>query len=132
MRFVSSRAQSLCKNMGWNYNKAFLVASEEWKEGKNVGKPRVFPKFKTLASGSEAQLIPFVHHAVSNKGTLTFDDIQKVCMPVGGYWNSTSWGYFLEEFILLSKEVARYFGVHNRFSIVNDGQAKTERYIQYG
>jgi len=128
MTFINSRASWLCKNYGYDYQKARTMAADEWREGERKieakkaqkvpeNKDVEFPVLKTLAVGHTKNMIPVLHHIVSNKGCLTIDETEQVCNPAVGFWNSLTWERFMAEIISKSKDISAYYGVRNRFSI---------------
>lgn len=118
MRFINSRAKGLVETYGYSYNKARSMAAAEWNnKNQSSANKKIFPLMKTISMNNSKNLIPVLHHMVSNKGRLTIEEIERICDPDTGFWNSVTWRRFLIEIMEQSKEISKYFGVRNRFSI---------------
>jgi len=88
-----------------------------------------FPKFSMIPDNNIKNIIPFIHHMVSNNEILTQKDISIITNTKDGVWNVYMWDEFLKEFIEQSRIIANYFNVRNRFSIeMNDSKNNELRY----
>jgi len=132
MSFINNRATNLQVKYNWSREKAMSQANMEWNnKNKNydLEEHYSFPKFSMIPDNNIKNIIPFIHHMVSNNEILTQKDISIITNTKDGVWNVYMWDEFLKEFIEQSRIIANYFNVRNRFSIeMNDSKNNELRY----
>jgi hypothetical protein len=118
MAFVHSRAKVLInQDNHLSYQKACEMARSEWNSKVGLGKitPKSIieklPYFKTLGKKGNSMIEMILKNVIANQGTMTYLLDGKMM----GMESGLEWRAFTEEFILLKKEVAEYFGVEDHF-----------------
>lgn len=124
MRYVVNRANKLCNQLNLSYEVAISRAHQEYTDKhKNVGVTNtqgVFPVIYPLSQLGHKNLKPILKHMIDNSGELTLNEAsQGLDLVEGVEWSGVTWNGFLNYFITKSADVARFFGVRNRFKIVN-------------
>jgi hypothetical protein len=67
-----------------------------------------------------------VEWMIKSDKNILYESVASRIFAVDGNWNDDTWMAFLREFVLLSREIAVYFNVDNKFAV-----NLTDKYVKY-
>lgn len=120
MKFITSKIKNIMYNdIGMSYEKAFSIASDEYKyKYKNQIKNYIsvcFPLFDSVKLELNEILKGVIERVIKTKGKITFINDAYVL----GIENIKDWHNFIKEILLKSQDISNYFKVNNNFKIIN-------------
>jgi hypothetical protein len=119
-RFMNGRVKSLTREGGMSYEKAWEFARDEWNAHKkakiNPSEAVSFPFFTSVKPELNTILRDVTERVIKSRGVISFVGEGYVL----GLDNVRDWLVFIREFMIKAELVARYFGVLNRFRIINN------------
>lgn len=124
MRYIHSRIKNITRDYNYNYEKAFRIASDEWKEKKNFKKKEInFPKIYFLDEKEITIIKDIMKTRIANNLTtlLSFDDLNKTIFlneKYDGFEKKEIYNNILIDIMKKSSEICEYLGIKEKPKII--------------